>query len=250
MLGDLSTLHTEKVIERGERSSHRALTGYQHEISFPQSDTHPRILHTLSRAITRRDRRQPGRRAVANRRIVLNQSVAIEILPKLLHPFTDQNVTDETAGEVLVGLSLGRGQFLGHGRPVKGTTTAGIGGFGCGLKLIPMFDNEAVFVAENVEANVGPEKIEKIRVDKDVLAVLEDPERVDAGGAVEGGEDALHAGEAVRRDEAMLDIEVVWVGGVDGGEGSLIAGFDGFHDVEDLLVAGGVHGDEVRNCNQ
>jgi hypothetical protein len=100
-----------------------------------------------------------------------------------------------------------------------------------------MLDDLSVLESEDVDADLWPEDV-VLGVGEDVVAILEDPDRVDVRALGDGFEQRVKARHAVSGSQVVLNVVV----GVNHPDGLGRASSDGFQQIDDLLLLGGHDG--------
>src|SRR5208283_4847126 len=172
--------------------------------------------------------------------VVLNVLGSIEVAWEGL-PTACEQVLHIALHERLI--SIGLVQIGGDRGTVDHRVPAGAR-FGRGLlQIIPMLDDQGIFVAEDVKSDAWSEEV-VLRVSEDIVPIFKDADRVDGRigrHVLDEGGDACRA----RPDlQVVLDIFI----GIDICERNRISGLKRLQEIDDLLFTAGRHGSSETSC--
>src|SRR3984893_7429470 len=110
--------------------------------------------------------------------------------------------------------------------------------FGRGLlQIIPMLDDQGIFVAEDVKSDAWSEEV-VLRVSEDIVPIFKDAYRID--GRI--GRHILDEGGDTGRTGSYLQVVLDILIGIDICERNRIFGLKRLQKIDDLLFTGGRHG--------
>jgi hypothetical protein len=125
--------------------------------------------------------------------MVLNVPITVAVARELVHLPVYENISDEAFNQRLVGLGLIK--VAGLNGAIDHAAAAGVRA-GRLLQIVPMLDDLSVLESEDVEADSWPEDV-VLRVGEDVVAILKDPDSVDARALGDGFQQRVKARQAV-----------------------------------------------------
>src|SRR5271165_2821316 len=110
--------------------------------------------------------------------------------------------------------------------------------FGRGLlQIIPMLDDQGIFIAEDVEANFWSEEV-VLGVSEDIVPIFKYTDRID--GRI--GRHVLDEGRDTCRTGSHLQVVLNVLMGIDIRERNRIFGLKRLQEIDDLLFTAGRHG--------
>src|SRR3984885_8486652 len=105
------------------------------------------------------------------------------------------------------------------------------------LQIIPMLDDQGIFVAEDVKSDAWSEEV-VLRVSEDIVPIFKDADRID--GRI--GRHVFDEGGDTCRTGSHLQVVLDILSGIDICERNRIFGLERLQEIDDLLFTAGRHG--------
>ena len=181
VFGNLAILDAEEVVEGRVLAAEMSFAHRQHEVALTENAVDTVVLHDDPLLGEGLKRRAETGEPIGDLRVVLDVIIAIEVACEFFHPTVHEYVLYKRSYERLVDVCLV--QIHSLGRAINHGVAARVW-FGWGLlQVIPVFDDEAVLEAENIEADLGAEKV-IVGVRENKVTLLKHSHRVRPGAAL------------------------------------------------------------------
>ena len=175
MLGDLTVLNTEQVVESDLFAGKAAFGLSQDKVALAKDQVDIPYFHGQAGSGHFRHCLFKAGQTIANTRIVLDEFFSTYVFGNFVMLMTQQDLIIKGLDEGFVSGCLlkaaGRCGTVGHAVAVPG------GGHGF-LQVVPMFHNQAIFKTEDVKTDFGTEEI-VFGMSEDIIIVLKGPDHLD-----------------------------------------------------------------------
>ncbi len=228
MFGDLAVVDAIEVVEGGELVAEGALGDDEDEVAFAEDLVDALVADCFASLGEILQAVDEAGEMVGDPGIVLDVVDAVKIVGEFISA-AGEEVVHIALHESFVG--LGFVEVGGCGGAVDHGVAAWAGSAWSLLEVVPVLDGLAVFEAEDVEADLGAEEV-VLGVEEDEIAILEDANGVDPGGAFgESLKDGGEAGQTIGYGEVVLRVAV----GVDVSGRLSVIGLETLQKLDGLL---------------